>query len=263
MNYEEINKHSWNNRVDVHMNSEFYDMDAFKEGKSSLNDIELELLGDVKDLKILHLQCHFGQDTISLSRMGAQMTGVDLSDKSIEKARELSAELEQDIRFINCNVVNLKEHCDDKFDLIFTSYGTIIWLPDLDEWAEIVSSFLKPGGKFIIVDFHPVVWMFDDDFTRIQYNYFNTGPINEFESGTYADQQADISQQIVCWNHSTSETLNALISKGLIISAFHEYDYSPYNCLSHMKKYDDRVYRIEKFDNKIPLVFAITAEKPL
>ena len=158
------NKAAWNAKTAVHIDSDFYDMPAFMGGETSLKSLELGLLGDVKGKRILHLQCHFGQDSLSLARMGASVVGVDLSDAAIEKARELAAELQLDATFVNCDIYSLKEHLQGEFDLVFTSYGTIGWLPDLNRWAAIVEHYLKPGGSFVMVDFHPVVWMFDNHF---------------------------------------------------------------------------------------------------
>ena len=188
-NYIEINRQSWNSRIETHIKSEFYDLDSFLKGRSSLNDIELNLLGDIKGKNVLHLQCHFGQDTISLSRLGAEVTGVDFSDKAIESARQIAKETGSNAKFICCDIYDLPNHLDEKFDIVFTSYGTIGWLPDLDKWAKVIANFLKPNGQFVFVEFHPVVWMFDDDFEKIAYSYFNTGAIVETENGTYADNK--------------------------------------------------------------------------
>src|SRR5690606_22988486 len=165
--YLQINKESWNKRTEIHLVSEFYDVKGFLEGKSSLNPIELELFGEISGKSLLHLQCHFGQDTISLSRLGAKTVGVDLSDKAVEAARELAAKDGSDAEFICCDVYDLPDQLDEKFDLVFTSYGTIGWLPDLDKWANVISHFLKPGGKFVFVEFHPYIWMYDDDLNEI------------------------------------------------------------------------------------------------
>ena len=257
--YLNVNRLSWNNRVETHVNSDFYNMQGFLHGETSLKEIELELLGDVKGKKILHLQCHFGQDSISLSRMGATVTGVDLSDKEIDKAREIASKLNTDTKFICCDIYDLPNHLDEKFDIVFTSYGTIGWLPDLSKWANIVARYLTPGGKFVFVEFHPAVWMYDDDFKGINYNYFNTGPIVEVETGTYADQSANITQQYVMWNHAMSEVVNCLIAEKLTINRIEEYNFSPYNCFRHtVKGMKDRYY-IESFGDKFPLVYAIVA----
>jgi ubiquinone/menaquinone biosynthesis C-methylase UbiE len=261
LNYIEINKQSWNGRVDSHLKSDFYGVEDFIKGKTSLQEIELNLLGDIKNKSILHLQCHFGQDTISLSRMGAKATGVDLSDKAIESAKELNATTKTDASFICCNVYDLPQHLSQQFDIVYTSYGTIGWLPDLDKWAEVFSRFLKPGGKFIFVEFHPVVWMFDDNFKEIGHNYFNTGAIVESETGTYADRNANIKQEYVMWNHSMAEVINNLIKHNLEINSFDEFDYSPYNCFKETTEFASGKFRIKHLDNKIPMVYAIVATK--
>jgi ubiquinone/menaquinone biosynthesis C-methylase UbiE len=262
-NYIAINKQSWNNRTEAHLKSEFYDLDGFLKGSTSLNKIELELLGDVKGKSILHLQCHFGQDSISLTRMGAHVTGVDLSDKAIESAKHIATQTQSDVTFICCDVYDLPNHLDKQFDVVYTTYGTITWLPDLDKWAKLVSTFLKPGGQFIFVEFHPVVWMFDDNFEKIGYSYFNTGAIIETESGTYADKNANIRQENVCWNHSMSEVVNNLIKAGLEISSLNEFNYSPYNAFKNTEEIEAKKYRIKHLENKIPMVYSIVANKKI
>ncbi len=260
-NYIETNKQTWNNKTDIHIASDFYNNEAFLSGKSSLMDIELNLLGDISGKKILHLQCHFGQDTLSLARLGAKVTGVDLSDNAINKAKELNQKLGLDAEFICCDVYDLENHLDEKFDIVFTSYGTIGWLPDLDKWAKVVSNFLKPGGQFIFVEFHPVVWMYDDNFKNVFYSYFNIKPIIEYEEGTYANRDADVKTSSVCWNHPTSEVLNSLIKSGLEINSFDEYDYSPYNCFNETEEFEKGKFRIKYLENKIPMVFSLVATK--
>jgi 2-polyprenyl-3-methyl-5-hydroxy-6-metoxy-1,4-benzoquinol methylase len=259
LNYLDINRNAWNNKIDAHLKSEFYDLEGFLKGKSSLNEFELALLGDIRGKTILHLQCHFGQDSISLSRLGAIVTGVDLSDRAIESAREIAKDTQSNTTFICCNIYELPKHLNETFDIIFTSYGTIGWLPDLNKWAEIVSQFLKPNGQFVFVEFHPVVWMFDDNFEKIDYKYFNSGAILETESGTYADKNAEITQSYVMWNHGISEVLNNLIKHGLEIKSLDEYDYSPYNCFNKTIEFEPKKYRIEHLDDKIPMVYSIHA----
>ena len=263
VNYKEINKPLWNNKTDVHINSDFYDNKTFIAGRNSLNSIELELLGDIKGKSILHLQCHFGQDTISLSRLGANVTGVDFSDKAIKRARELAVTTNSEASFICCDIYDLPKHLDNEFDIVFTSYGTIGWLPDLDKWANIVSKFLKPNGKFVFVEFHPVVWMFDDNFKNIEYNYFSDGPIVEKEEGTYADKNASLNEESVGWNHSISEVLTSLLQNGLEINSMQEFDYSPYNCFNGTVEFEPQKFRIKHLDNKIPMVYSIVAKKKM
>ena len=260
-NYIALNKNAWNNKTEVHIASDFYDMKGFIEGKSTLNSIELELLGAISNKKILHLQCHFGQDTMTFARMGAQATGIDFSEKAIEKATEFSKQLNLDTTFICCDIYEAPKYLKDQFDIVFTSYGTIGWLPDLDKWAKVVSQFLKPGGQFIMADFHPVVWMYDNDFKEVFYSYFNIEPIVEDESGTYADRYSEIEAKTITWNHPISETLNALITNGIELNSFNEYDYSPYNCFNNTEEVEPNKFRIKTFENKIPMVYSIKGTK--
>jgi len=260
-NYIEKNRNTWNILTDTHITSKFYDNESFINGRSSLNDIELTLLGDINGKSILHLQCHFGQDTISLARMEAEVTGVDLSDNAISKANELAKITRVPAEFICCDIYDLPEYLDKQFDIVYTSYGTISWLPDLDKWAKIISKYLKPEGRFIFVEFHPVLWMFDDNFEKIGYNYFNNGEINETETGTYADREASIENEFVNWNHGIGEVVNSLITNGLQIDSLEEYDYSPYNCFRHTIEFETKKYRIKHLDNKIPMVYSISCDK--
>ncbi len=261
LNYLEKNKALWNSRTEHHLVSDFYDVKSFLAGKSSLNQIELELLGDVKGKSILHLQCHFGQDTISLARMGASVTGVDFSEKAIESAHQLSHELKTSAEFICCDIYSLSDHLNKTFDVVFTSYGTIGWLPDIDKWAQVVAKFLKPGGKFVFAEFHPAVWMFDDNFERVAYSYFNVKPIVETETGTYADRNAPIKHEYVGWNHSIGEVFTSLVNNGLQIDNFHEYDYSPYNCFRNTEEFSPGKFRIKTMENRLPMVYSLRATK--
>ncbi|MEX0996768.1 MAG: class I SAM-dependent methyltransferase [Flavobacteriaceae bacterium] len=260
-NYLEINRASWNNRLEAHLKSDFYDLKNFIKGKTTLNSIELELLGDIKGKSILHLQCHFGQDTISLSRLGAEVTGVDLSDKAIETACQLAKSTQSTTKFICCDLYDLYNHLDKQFDIVFTSYGVIGWLPDLNKWAKVISHFLKPNGQLVFVEFHPFVWMFDDNFEKIDYSYFNKGAIEDTESGTYADKTADISQKNVTWNHSISDVLNSLICNSMEINSINEFDYSPHNCFNKMVEIEPNKYRISHLENKIPMIYSLKATK--
>jgi SAM-dependent methyltransferase len=274
--YISANRELWDTKVAHHVASDFYDVAGFLKGANPLNDIELALLGDVKGKRILHLQCHFGQDSIALARLGASVTGVDFSEKAIEKAGEISRQLDTDATFICCNIYNLKEHLafspplegsgevvedEPLFDIVFTSYGTIGWLDNLDAWANIISTYLKPGGKFIFAEFHPVVWMFDNDFERVEYRYFKSEPIVEVETGTYADKNAPITTTSITWNHGIAEVFAALIANGLSIKTFQEFDYSPYNCFNKTIEIAPRKYQIEALGNKIPMVYALMAMK--
>jgi 2-polyprenyl-3-methyl-5-hydroxy-6-metoxy-1,4-benzoquinol methylase len=261
--YIEINKALWNEKTKHHTTSAFYNMDngGFIGGESSLKEIELALLGDIKGKTILHLQCHFGQDSLSLSRMGAHVTGVDFSDEAIRKARELNEQLGLDAQFICSDIYELPSVLNKQFDIVYTSYGTIGWLPDMQRWAKVVAGHLRPGGRFVFVEFHPVMWMFNNQFTEIQYAYFNKEAIVETLSGTYADRDADIQLQEIGWNHDLSEVMQSLIGSGLSITSFKEYDYSPYNCFANMVPVGEGRFHIQGLEGKLPMLYSLIAAK--
>ncbi|MCB0401740.1 MAG: class I SAM-dependent methyltransferase [Flavobacteriales bacterium] len=262
MDYLKINKKLWNDKVAVHLNSDFYDNENFIRTKASLNPYELALLGDLRQQHVLHLQCHFGQDSISLAQLGARVTGVDFSDKAIEAARQLADTTRTEtVDFICCDVYELPRQLDKQFDVVFTTYGTIGWLPDLTKWAEVIAHFLKPGGQLIFVEFHPFVWMFDEDFKQIRYSYFNKQAIVEEETGTYTDRNAALQNTSISWNHPVSEVVNALINAGLSIRSLSEYDTSPYNCFKNMEQVGIKQYRIAHLADHIPMVYSIVASK--
>lgn len=261
MDYIAINQHLWNERAKVHFNSAFYDNASFIKGQNSLNPIELNLLGNIAGKKVLHLQCHFGQDSLSLARMGAEVTGVDFSDVAIMQAKSLARESQLEAQFICCDIYDLHKHLEDSFDIVFTSYGTIGWLPDINKWAKLIADFLKPKGSLVFAEFHPVVWMFSYDFKTVEYDYFNTGAIKETEKGSYTDGSENIELESISWNHTLSDVFTALKNSGMDIEQFQEFDYSPYDCFQNTVKVDDNKYMIKGLEGKLPMVYALRGTK--
>jgi len=257
--YFEKNKKAWNAMTPYHIASEFYNQKEFLNGKQSLNQIELDLLGDIRGKKILHLQCHFGQDTISLYRLGAHVTGVDFSDEAIDAARATAKQLHLNADFICTNIFDLPEVLSEKFDIVFTSYGVLGWLPDMKKWAELVAHFLKPSGRLVLVEFHPVIWMLDNNFEKIAYDYFVSNPIIETMEGTYANRQAPISNENVSWNHGLAEVLGNLLQTNFRIDSFEEFDYSPYPCFHGMIEEAPQKFRIGHIKHRIPMIYSLSA----
>lgn len=262
MNYLETNRHSWNQRTEAHLQSAFYDLPGWLAGKSSLRDIERELLpDDLQGQSLLHLQCHFGQDTLSLARLGAQVTGVDLSNKAISAARDLAEKAGLPARFIESDVYALPEKLDETFDIVFTSYGVIGWLPDMDRWAAVVARHLRPGGLFVMAEFHPVVWMLSDDRSRLQYSYFNREAIEETQESSYTDGSAGMALHEITWNHGLAEVIGALLRQGLQLEVFEEYDYSPWNCFSDGVEVAPGQFQLRSLQGIIPVVYGLRAKK--
>ncbi|EGV44093.1 class I SAM-dependent methyltransferase [Bizionia argentinensis JUB59] len=260
-NYFATNKATWNTKVKVHAESNMYNMLAFKKGESSLMPYELEALGIVSGKSLLHLQCHFGQDTLSWSRLGAKCVGVDLSDEGIKLAQELNRELGLDAEFICCNVLDTSEHIKGQFDIVFTSYGVIGWLPDLKPWGEMIAERLKKGGTFFMAEFHPIVWMFDylKGKPIMKYGYMQDEPIYEEYEGTYANQESTMVSKEYGWNHGLSEVINALTEAGLHIEYLHEHNESPYNVLPDLIPTENGMFKT--VDNLYPLIFTLKATK--
>lgn len=259
--YFDINKATWNEKVNIHSKSEMYDLEAFRKGKSSLMSYELNALGDINEKTLLHLQCHFGQDTLSWSRLGAKCVGVDLSDEGVKLAQQLNTELNLDAEFVCCNVFDTSEYIKQTFDIVFTSYGVIGWLPDLKPWGKMIVEKLNKGGVFYMVEFHPIVWMFDylDGNTIMKYGYMQDEVIYEEYEGTYANQDSKMISKEYGWNHGISEVVNALIEAGLHIDYLNEYDESPYDVLPNLVKTEDGMYTTK--DKLYPLIFEIKATK--
>ena len=255
------NRETWNKKVAIHAASDFYDLESFKKGASSLNCFELEALGNVRGKSMLHLQCHFGQDTLSWQRMGAVCTGIDISDTAIQLAQDLNSELGLDAKFVCCNVLDTSKHVSEKFDIVFTSYGTIGWLPDLKPWAQMVYERLKPGGTFYIVEFHPIAWMYDytDSPPELLYGYQQKEAIYEEYEGTYANPASKIVSKEYGWNHGLGELITALSRLGLKIEYLNEYEQSPYDIFPGLVKNDQGLY--ESPNGLYPLVFELKASK--
>lgn len=254
------NRAAWDARVPVHAASRFYDVDGFKGGAATLQPIERALLGDVAGQRVLHLQCHFGLDTLSLARLGAQVTGVDFSPKAIALARALADELALPARFVECNVYDTRAHVTDRFDVVFTSYGVLGWLPDLRPWARVIADSLHGGGRLVLVEFHPYLWMSQIGPDLLpRYSYFNAGPISEVSSGTYAERSAQLSLKEHGWNHPVADVVNALLEAGLVIERLGEHDASPWDVFPNMERGAGGGWRFTAAPGMVPLLFSLVA----
>ena len=265
--YLQANCAQWNEVVSSHAESASYDVAGFKAGKNTLRPIEREELGDVKGRSLLHLQCHFGLDTMSWARLGAQVTGADFSQEAISLAQSLSWELGIDARFVCSNIFDLRDNLIGEFDVVFTSYGVLAWLPDLAEWAKIAAHFLRPGGTFYIVELHPLGSMFEYDTDsaelRWEYSYFGEPQPSKFEStNTYAAENAIVENTTTYeWSHSLGEIVTSLIDAGLTIEHLHEFAiccYQPFPCMTKGK---DGWWRLPEKYRDIPMLFSIKARK--
>jgi SAM-dependent methyltransferase len=260
------NQKLWDAWTLEHEKSPFYDLEGFKQGKDRLRSIELAELGDVAGKSLLHLQCHFGMDTLAWARRGAKVTGVDLSEKSIALARSLSQELNISADFYCADIVQLPECLTGEFDIVFTSYGVLHWLRDLNQWGNVISHFLKPNGIFYMVEDHPTFRMFTTkEKIEIQLAnpyFFSETPEQVEMTGSYATENQGETASFYIWNHSLGEVINALINAGLTLEFLHEFPYAARAKFPFMEKGSDGWWYLPKQYVQIPFLFSLQARKP-
>lgn len=262
--YLRSNQHLWDEWTDLHEQSPLYQVKEFRAGASTLRPIERAELIDVAGKTLLHLQCHFGLDTLSWARAGAIVTGADLSERSIARARALSAELDIPATFVCSDLFDLPNALAGQFDIVYTSYGVLHWLPDLSRWAAVVAHFLKPGGIFYIVEFHPFSRVFDSDSAELKVAnpyFFAEEPFRFEIQGSYA-AESDTPMHGYNWNHSLSEVFNALIATGLRIEHFNEFPFTLRERIAGMVQGEDGLWRLTQQHGMVPLLFSLQARKP-
>jgi len=259
--YFDMNRTLWNARTAVHIQSDFYDNESFLKGRNTLMEPERSQLSDVQGKSIIHLQCHFGQDSLSLARMGAEVTGIDISSSAIEQAKAMNEQLGLGASFICCNVLDTLEYISDTFDIVFVTYGATCWLPDLRPWAHIVSQLLSPDGFLYFCEFHPTFYMIDDNQKKIGYPYFNQGVQIETHDSTYTDGKTTLGLKEAFWNHSMSDIITPLMQEGLRLESIREFDYSPYDCFENMTEIQAGKYVLEVNGVRPPHLLELIAYK--
>jgi SAM-dependent methyltransferase len=265
------NQRLWEAWTALHAEGEFYDLAGFRAGGIRLTDEEIAAVGDVRGRTLLHLQCHFGIDTLSWARLGARVTGVDFSPAALRLAREIAADIGiDDATFIESNIYELPDHLDGEFDVVYTSRGVLGWLPDIRGWARVVAHFLAPGGTFFITEAHPVFHVFEAEGVapgelRLAYPYWeHREPLVFDVKGSYADPSADVGEQKEHgWDHSLGEIVTALIEAGLRIESLEElpYLYWAADFLVESAPGSGR-FVLPPGPGGLPLAFSLRATKP-
>lgn len=263
----EANRRLWEARTPVHVASSYYDVAGFVAGRRGLHELEIAEVGDVTGKDLLHLQCHFGLDTLSWARRGARVTGVDFSAAAVAEARRLAAECGLDARFIESDLYRLPEVLDAGFDVVFTSYGALCWLPDMARWAEVAASFVRPGGFLYIAEMHPTAMIFSDEpgveTLEVGYPYWTPDrPLRFEEQGTYADHEAPIRLPEYVWNHGLGDIVTAVIDAGLVVEFLHEHDRTVTRHLPFLERGDDGWWRLPATMPAQPLLFSLRAHRP-
>jgi 2-polyprenyl-3-methyl-5-hydroxy-6-metoxy-1,4-benzoquinol methylase len=267
--YFDANKELWDEFAKLHYEteSEGYDVKSFLEGQSTLKSYELKEMGNVKGKSLLHLQCHFGLDTLSWAREGAIVTGIDISSEGIRIAKLLAEQARLEANFIESNLYDLPEKLTGKFDIVYTSIGVLCWLNDLKEWGNIISDFLKPGGFFYIAEIHPFSMVFDNESKDIQelqvyFNYFyDQKPLEFIADGSYASKDKIEPKKEYEWAHSMSDIINSLIQAGLRIEFLNEYPFTVWQHFSFSERGSDGFYYLKDQKAEVPLLFTLKAVK--
>jgi SAM-dependent methyltransferase len=266
--YLENNRKLWNQMVPYHVASDFYDVEGFKRGRCTLSDIELEEVGDVAGKSLLHLQCHFGMDTLSWARRGANVTGIDFSEPAIEQARALASEVGLEATFVCCPVDEAADRLNRTFDIVYTSAGVLCWLPDLGPWARTIARSLEPGGVFYILDGHPMANCFENEGDvkglDVKYSYFHEEtPLRWHPGGSYADPEADITYPSYEWQHTLGDIINALLGEGLRLVFLHELPFCGYAHFPFLEEREGGWWHLPgSLDRTIPMTFSLKARKP-
>ncbi len=265
------NRAMWDESVPVHLRSRFYDVDALRAGTAQLYPIEQAELGDVSGLDVLHLQCHFGHDTLVLAQRGARVTGLDFSAPAVAAARGLAEELglADRARFVEANLYDAVPAVDGEasFDLVFVSWGALIWLHDIRGWAAIVAHFLKPGGRLYLAEGHPVAWTVHgapaDGEAGLRYDmpYFGAGPIRDDNGRDYADETVVLAAaSTTVFLHQLGTVVTALIEAGLVLEYLHEHDAVPWRMYDGLQCDADRMFRWPE-QRWLPLAFSLSAHR--
>jgi SAM-dependent methyltransferase len=267
--YLESNRALWDEWADINARSEFYRLNEFREGGIRLRDYELEEIGDVAGKDLLHLQCHFGLDTLSFARLGANVTGADFSGRGIAIATRLARELDLPARFVLSDLYELPKSLQGDFDVVYTSRGVLGWLPDLRRWAEVAAHFVRPGGFLYVTEIHPLAWVFDDEDVRPgelrpRFHYWTTEePLAFPVQGSYADREAEVETELEFgWNHSLGEIVSAVAEAGLRVDFLHEYPFVEWP-VEFLEEREDGTWRLPgDLDGTLPLFFSLRATKP-
>jgi SAM-dependent methyltransferase len=258
---------SWNSRAELHLRDAtgFYGVDAFLAGKSKLNPIEASEIGDVTDKRLLHLQCHFGLDTLTLARLGALVTGLDYSPVAIEGARALAVKTGLPATFVEADVYDARKVIGGSFEMVFSTWGTICWLPDVKRWAKVVADMREPGGVFYFLDTHPSAQVLDEHEGVLKPTYgWRTAadePDRFEETHSYSGDAHEEKVVNYNWIHPLSDIVGGLVDAGLRLEFLHEHEVLPYRLFPSMVPARDDMFRLPDGAVPIPLAFSLRAVK--
>ncbi|WP_436527558.1 class I SAM-dependent methyltransferase [Actinoplanes sp. HUAS TT8] len=271
--YLTVNRANWDERAPAHAASPDYRVARFAEDPEFLSDVvrfDLPLLGDIAGQRAVHLQCHIGTDTVSLSRLGAKLTGLDFSGESLKQARIVAENAGADIPFVQSDVYDARAALDGEFDLVYTGIGALGWLPDIARWASTVASLLAPGGRLFIREGHPILWSLEyertDDVIALSEPYFeHAEPQRYDEPGTYVATDHEFKHTATLeWNHALSEIVTAVLNSGLTLTGLVEHRSVPWNALpGRMRQIDNGEWQLAERPERLPHTYTLQARKPI
>jgi len=264
----EINRRNWDERAGIHARDSTgdYMLDRFRAGEDALHEIDAAELGDIRGKRVLHLQCHIGRDTLCLVRRGATATGLDFSSAALAVARQLSAETGLAATFVQGTVDQAPQLAPGPFDLVFTTWGTICWLPDMRQWAKVIASVLTPGGELYFADLHPAFAVLEIVDGRLVPSWDYQTPVDrpmEFATATTytGDLTVMTNQATREWIHSLTSVLGSLIDEGMTITMFHEHETLPWQGLPILVPASERMWRLPDGHPRLPLSYSLRARK--
>jgi 2-polyprenyl-3-methyl-5-hydroxy-6-metoxy-1,4-benzoquinol methylase len=264
----EINRRNWDERAAIHARDSTgdYMLDRFRAGEDALHEIEAAELGDISGKRVLHLQCHIGRDTLCLVRRGAIATGLDFSSAALDVARRLSRETGLKADFVQGTVDQAPQLVPGPFDLVFSTWGTICWLPDVRQWARIIASVLAPGGELYFADSHPAYNVMEEYAGQfVPTHDFQTArdrPLQFTDATTYTGDPTIMSHQATReWIHSLGAVLGGLIDAGLTITMFREHEVLAWQGLPSLVPASDRMWRLPDGAPRMPLSYSLRAKK--
>ncbi|MGE0210614.1 MAG: class I SAM-dependent methyltransferase [Parvibaculaceae bacterium] len=266
----EVNRRSWDERVAIHRRDAtgFYKVEAVLSGADKLYPIEAGEIGDIRGLRIAHLQCHFGLDSLCLARRGAQVTGLDFSSEAVAEARRLAKATGLAATFVQGNVYDARALLDGDFDLVYVTWGAINWLPDIRRWGGVVASLLKSGGVLYLAESHPSTLCLDEvdgvirAAPRYRWRAAPNDPIREEVPTTYnGDPTVLANKETREWIHPLSEILGGLMAAGMRLDWLHEFDALPWPLFPMMVEGEDRLYRMPAGAPELPLAFSLRMTK--
>jgi SAM-dependent methyltransferase len=264
-----INRAWWDERAPAHASSSDYAVQTLIADPTRLSDVvrfDLARLGDINGLRGIHLQCHIGTDTISLHRLGAEMTGLDFSAESIAIARRIAADARADVNFVEADVYSAPAAVGGGFDFVYTGIGALCWLPDVKRWAQTVAALLRVGGRLFLRELHPMMWAVDEtrtDALVLGYPYFEQPEPDTFDDpGTYVDTAIEFGHnESRSWNHGLGEIVAAVLDAGLELTMLVEHDSVPSDALPGRMHRDDGEWRLIEHPERLPLSYTLQAVK--